>query len=493
MKRQILFLAGFVSAAMILSATAAAGVVPYTDYTWSELDESYLPAPQAFVPSSVVYGHSLGLSAFNQPTDIAAGSDGRLYILDQGNNRIVVLDGSLRLSTVFEGFIHNGNTDGFKGARGVFVDDTSIYIADTDHQRIVILDRVTGSLVTIVPAPQATVLGSGFINKPIRVASDSDHLLYVVSEGTYKGVINLNRQGKFIGFVGTNQITASACDIFWQKFSTRSQRKTMTQFVPQDFSSIDLDSEGFFFCTRFTAENKNLVKRLNPGGEDIIRSLSSIPISGDPRTYNDGSLKGKSSFLDVAAGPYGIYACLDRTRGKIFCYDHDGYLLFTFGTLSEQDGGFDIPTGLVWLGGKSVAVVDRKRGNVTVFSPTAYALAIEKGIQSLNDLQYEAARQAWVQVLEMNNTNELAHMQIGKVYLNAGDYKQALREFSAANNKILYSQALGEYRTEWVYQNVTVIFSILGGIVLLGLCLYWGKRLFVLRSSRPRKTLQSER
>ena len=88
-------------------------------------------------------------------------------------------------------------------AKGIFTDDKYIYVADTGNAQILIMDRETGEQVKIVPAPSSAVLGKDFIFKPIRLATDSERQLYVVGEGTYEGIINMNWEGEFISFVGS--------------------------------------------------------------------------------------------------------------------------------------------------------------------------------------------------------------------------------------------------------------------------------------------------
>ena len=440
--------------------TGAEGVIPYENYTYSESDQSIVPGPQAYVPAAVLYGGDMGVGALSAPSDVDCGPDGRIYILDTGNNRVVVLNDDLSLSAVF-GCYDGGKNGKLNSASGIFVDDSYIYIADTNNGQVLIMDASTGEQVKIVTAPQDEILGENFIFKPLRLVADSERLLYIVGEGTYEGIININWDSDFIGFIGSSNVTASAWDIFWQRFSTREQRKTMVQFVPQDHSSIDIDSEGFYYCTTYTEKDDRMVKRLNPGGTDVIRSLSNVPITGDPKNYLNGTLSGYSSFSDISCGNYGIYACLDYTRKKVFCYNGDGYLLYTFGDSSAQAGGFSQPSGITWLSGDRFTVIDKAYNSLTVFEPTDYAKAIHDGLDAQNRLDYDAAYECWQKVLEMNENFDLARSEVGKVYLANDDYKRAMAEFKAANNLEQYSRALAEYRTELIYDNIYWILVLL--------------------------------
>ena len=446
----------------------AQNIVPYENYTYSEHDGSILPAPQAYIPERVLYGNDLGIGSFNAPTDIHADENYIIYLLDAGNGRIVVLNPDFTLKQTIQGFQNGETVDEFTNAQGIYVDDAYIYIADTDRSRIVILDK-SGVMVRVVNAPQSTMLGDNFSFRPIKIVTDPDRLLYVVGEGTFEGIITMDWDGEFTGFVGSNNVKPSVWDIFWMQFSTREQRQKMIQFVPQDFSSIDIDEDGFFFCTtRTSIEKENqMVKRLNPGGDNVIRSLSHTPLIGDPERVQRGTLSGYSSFIDVACKGDGIYACLDSTRGKIFVYNNDGYMLYNFGTLAHQIGGFSKPSAMCWLADDKVSVVDGDRNAVTIFAPTDYAVTMHEGIAAEESLQHELAVEKWQEVLTMNSNCELAHIQVGKAYQSLGEHEQAMDEFHLGGNDSLYSTAFGKFRAEWIYQNILLIVIVLAAAAVL--------------------------
>lgn len=445
----------------ILSVSAYADTsLPYSNYTYSEKGSKVVLGPQAYVPDAVIYGETLGTTGMIEPTDVATDELNLIYVLDAGNSRILVLNEDYTLKTEFTGFINEGVQDNFKGAKGFYVDDAYIYIADTGNQRIVIIDKFTYTLTKVVGAPKSSMLAEDFVFKPISIAVDIDRLLYVIGEGTYEGIITMDWDSEFAGFIGTNNVAPSLWEIFWMQFLSEKAREGRVQFIPQDFSGMDVDDEGFFYVTTYTKQNGKMVKRLNPGGNDVISSLSAVNIAGDPLAVAKGALKGSSSFYDVAAGPDGLYACIDFTRGKVFVYNEDGFLLYTFGARSNQDGGFSGPEALVWLNGMKVAVIDSQRNSLTVFAPTDYAVAIHEGVAAQAELDYDLAFEKWQKVLELNSGFEMAHIQSGKVYHNLGNYEQAMEEFKLGNNKELYSKSLAKKRALWIEDNITIIFIV---------------------------------
>ena len=457
----------------------AVGSIPYENYIYSENNGELQFGPQAYTPSKVIYASNMNVGELLDPTDIDTDNEGNIYLLDAGNSRILVLNQDFQLLNTFQGFDNAGVTDNFTEASGLFVDNMYIYIADTEKGRIIILDRNTGTLVRVVGTPKSDILGKDFLYKPIRLVVDSDRLLYIVSEGTYEGIINLDWDGKMIGFVGSNTVTASAWDVFWKQFSTKKQRATMQQFIPQDISSIDIDNKGFYYTTMLTAQNGNMVKRLNPGGSNILRSFSKIPVAGD--VISAGNVKA-SMFVDVSCAEDGIYACLDSANGKIFVYNNDGYLLYTFGAISEQDGGFTVPVALTWLNDGRIAVLDKSRDNITVFSPTPYANSIKNAIHAQISLDYEGAFKLWEEVLKLNNGFTLAQLEVGKLYLNQGKFKEAKAVFKGANNKELYSEALKKQTTDWIYNNSTWL--VISAVLLVVLLLSFPKIKAIYRRNR---------
>ena len=439
----------FIGTAFTASAETTA---PYQNYVYRE-NGTAQEGPQAYLPEEEIFGQDLPCGPFAEATDLDTDKNGDLYILDAGNNRIVVLDGDFEYKKVISCEIES--EDGIttlKKAQGIAVSEKNVYVCDTDNSRVLGFDKETGKLVSKVGTPTSKSLSSDFVFKPYRLDVDAEENLYIVSQGTYEGIINVTPEGEFLGFFASNQVTASAWELFWRRFSTVEQRKTMVQLIPQDFSSIDKDEQGFFLITTFTGTP--MVKRVNPGGNDVIRALSKIPITGDPYTTYSGTLAGVSSFADIASGPEKIYAALDRKRGRIFCYSNDGYMLYTFGILADRFGGFVNPVALTYLDDARVAVLDMAVGSITVFAPTEYAEAINTGIYYNNRLEYDEAEKQWKFVLKLNSNYDMAINMIGMSYYNAGEYKLAMEYFKRADNKEMYSLAWGALRNQYIHKYI---------------------------------------
>jgi len=444
------------------TATATSVTVPYENYTYSA-DGSVIVSPQAYLPETVIYGHDLGIDDFKNATDIDCDSEGLLYILDEEDNKVIVLKNDLTLDRVIKikQTLKDGTEISLSDAQGITVTDDKIYICDTENSRMLVFDKKSGKYINMITTPKSKALEEGFIFKPIKASIDEEGNYYIVSNGTYEGIVNLDAKGEFLGFFAANEATASAWELFWRRFSTVEQRKKSIQFVPQDLSSVDIDEFGFFFVTSRIEQNNSMVKRVNPGGNDVIRNISGISIVGDIGV----SKNDVSSFIDVTAGKYKIYACLDSIRGKIFCYNNDGYLIYTFGAISDQKGGFSVPSAITYLNDERIAVLDNRMNSVTVFSPTEYAKNINIAINLNNQLKYDDAVDEWRNVLAYNQNYEFAQNMIGNSYYNSGDYKQALYYYKQAHNKEMYSTVKEAIRKDWLDSYLTYI--VIGVIALI--------------------------
>lgn len=470
--------------AVSFTAIADSTTVPYDNYTYSA-DGSVIVSPQAYLPQKVIYGHDLGIDDFKNATDIDCDEQGFFYILDEEDNKIIVLNSELLLDRTIniKQKLNDGTELAVTDAQGITVAKDIIYICDTGNNRMLALNKADGKHIKTITTPKSKALDKDFIFKPKKAAIDNEGNYYIVSDGTFEGIVNLNANGEFLGFFASNEATASAWELFWRRFSTVEQRKKSIQFVPQDLSSVDKDEAGFFLVTTSTELNNSMVKRVNPGGKDVIRNLSSFGIKGD----KSGIAGDNSSFIDISAGKYRIYACLDSTRGRVFCYSTDGYLLYTFGNISDQKGGFAVPSAVSYLNDERIAVLDSRLNSVTIFAPTDYAKKINKGLDLNNQLKYDDAVAQWRDVLKYNQNYEFAQNMIATSYYNSGEYDKALEYFEKANNKEMYSVAKEAIRKDWLSENLTKIIIIIAIIIVL---LYAVK--FIKWRKNPSKKVKEE-
>ena len=129
-------------------------------------------APAAYVATDLISGSDLGTGAFQEPSDLHVAADNRVYVLDSGNNRIVVLDHDLKLVTTVDSFTREGEPDTFLQPQGIFVtDDGEVLVADTGNKRVVHLDS-DFQLIKIIDSPESELLQDSFKFEPVRVVMD---------------------------------------------------------------------------------------------------------------------------------------------------------------------------------------------------------------------------------------------------------------------------------------------------------------------------------
>lgn len=478
--------AALLAAGLLLMPSPAAALVPYENYTYVNGSDKALPAPQAYVPAQVLYGSDLPCGRFRDPTDLCAGPDGRLYLLDAGNARIIVLDSDARYLRTLSAFRWQGREETLHAPRGIFVDDKgAIYIAESDPGRILRMDQ-QGTIEQVFGAPVADIVPDNFIYKPVRVAADTAGRVYAISEGTYEGILQYGANGGFDGFIGANRVNPSLWDLFWKRIASDSMKDNMKLFLPVGYNSLAIDAAGFLAATTSDQQNRVAVRRLNPAGTDVTRNTTNNALIGDLGGLWFGTTPGASLFVDVGIRDNGFFSCLDQKRGRVFTYDTDGNLLYVFGGIGEQDGTFREPTALEVLGDRCL-VLDRAKASVTIFRPTQYARDIAAAIGAHAAGDYGEAQQLWADVLAANSNFELSYVGLGKAELRQGDYRQAMEHFRLGNNRPLYSKALGLYRAAAIKAHGGLFFAGAALLLLLLAAFIKRKRLAACWRRRRRK------
>lgn len=440
-----------------------ASTVPYRNYVYNVWGKPVL-CPQAYLPDFVVDGVQLGIGPLKNPGDLfVAGSDS-IYVADSGNNRIVCLDAEWNVTAVIDSFVDQGQVQRFANPSGIFVTESgSIYVADQGNSRIVEL-RSDGSLVRVIGAPRTDAEGVFSENTPyapMRVAVNPLGRIFVIARHVYEGLMQFGADGDFEGFVGAPRVQPSVADIFWQKIASVQQRERMTLILPAQYNSLDVDAKGFVLACE-----KNLIRRLNSTGTDLLRTSGLFPPQGDLNVSSDPD-EVPSLFVDIAARELGMYSVLDRTRGHVFTYDSNGNLLYTFGGIGYLLGQFRAPAAIDSIGEK-LLVLDSQLGRITVFRPTEYARYIHAAMRAYNDGHYLLSEQMWREVLRLNANFDLAYKGIGKAYLREGDYRSAMQLFRLSHDRSGYSEAFRMLRYEAIsrYLGPLLTVSVLGLVAL---------------------------
>ena len=453
-------------------------MVPYKTYSY-DYEGHYFVSPDAYVPGLVLDARDLGIGNDNldEAEDLVVDSNNNVYIADSGKNRILILDPDYRLKKEITGFQReDGSRDEFSAPAGIYVNKEGLlYIADSKNSRIVVL-KPDGSLVRTIEAPDSDVLPAGFVYEPSALAVDPTGRMYVISKSTNMGVIALNSDGDFDGFVGAEKVAPKIVDLFWKVITTKEQKIRTAKNVPTEYNNITIDHIGFPYVTssaidaqsqyqalvgRDTSSLYAPIKRLNNLGVDILKRNGAFPPAGDVERSDQ-----VSRFIDVALAEDGVYSTLDTTQKKIFTYDNDGNLLYIFGGYGSQDGVFQNPSALAYQG-SNLLVLDKGTGNLTVFKRTEYGDSIATAIHLRIERKYDESIAAWQEVLKKNPGFEPAYTGAAQSNMRNAEYREAMHNYKLGNDWEHYYKAFAEYRKEIVRK--TILWIPIMGIVILWL------------------------
>ncbi len=296
---------------IMIFALPASASAPYQTYTYS-INGTALHSPDAYTPVKTIDAAYMGIAdenvmkeyypslydgykkndktktesfkakmSISSPSDLETDDLQNVYIADTDNNRIVVLDRYYKLKFIIETFVNEqGISDSLSAPQGVFItsDKTDndgnivpgrIFVCDTNANRIVTFTR-DGEFLAVIPQPESELFDEGAVYKPVAVAVDQYDRMYVVSSTTYQGIIVMTDTGDFTGFIGAQKANVGLWDLIWRRFQTDEQRALSEQIVSTEFNNISINSDGFIYVTTSSIEE-----------ETVASSIRSKSKSGD--------------------------------------------------------------------------------------------------------------------------------------------------------------------------------------------------------------------
>lgn len=468
--------------ALVIFSTFCIEVAPvqasdnHTSYNYSFWEEA-VPAPPAFLPTMIINGSQLGIDNLNTPSDMHVSDENEIYIADTGNNRIVILDELFEYKDTIDSFSGEAAQGSFSSPEGVYVtSENHIYIADTGNNRVVHLDE-NQELVKIIDEPESEMLTSTFSFRPKKVAVDDAGRTFILSEGVFDGFMEFSVDGYFTTFIGANRVQVDSIDYLWRRFATREQRSQMVMFVPTEFTSLDLDEDGFIYATNID-DSDDVIKKINARGDDILRREGYFNPVGD---IDYDRSRGPSRLIDIAVADHGIYSVLDSRRGRIFTYNNDGFLMYVFGNLGNKMGEFHTPIAIERFEDYFL-VLDQELGEITVFHSSAYGHTIDEAVRSYEQGDEDRAQALFEEIVNMNINLEFAYTGIGKALLRQDQFEEAMYNFEQSLDQANYSKAYLLYRNEVLREN----FSLMMGIVFTVIALSVGFSVYRKKSKRKR-------
>jgi tripartite motif-containing protein 71 len=278
-----------------------------------------------------------GAGYVKAPFGIDADASG-VYVADTYNNRVIKIaksDGS----RIWAQTACNG---AFSRPRDVTVgSDGNVYVADTDHNRIAVLNPATGACLR---AFGSSGKGNGQFSAPRALTSDGAGGLWVAEAHNYRLQHVLN-DGTFVGKTGTygvgpGQFNAPAC-------------------VFMDQGMVDVCDTYLYRIARFTVSPS--------GAPTFFDNVGGVgPVLG-----------GFNEPFGVAFGPSGELYVTDMFNHRIEKRNSDLSWL-AWGTFGTKTGAFQFPRGItVTPDGQTVVITNSENNRIDLYQPNgAYSRSV---------------------------------------------------------------------------------------------------------------------
>ncbi len=454
MKRRCKSIITLVLAAFILfgySMTAEASQT--TSYTYTIIDREdkdgyfyYTRTQDAYIPERTIT--KLGL---NDPQDMTITDRNVMYIADTGNKRIVTYN--INNDMVIKEFYY----EEFQTPKGICVTkDGTIYVADSKAKALFVFDSDWG-LIRKIERPNVPSFGETPF-EPSKVTVDESGNIYLVGEGVYSGIIQMAKDGAFLGFFAVNSTDLSFFEKLQTIVFTREQLARLLDRNPTTFANVTLDNRGIVYSVTL-GSRRNPIKKHKTNGSNMFA--------------ND--VFGNRDISDIWVDDnYLIYTA--SKRGYIDVYTPDGDMIFEFGSFVSNLDVAGLYTSLATLAVDNMGyiwTIDNIKGYVQSYSPTEYAKKVYQALDLYEGGYYDESLAVWDEVLALNQMSVIAHNGIGKAYMSEYKYAEAMEHFEVAGNHAKYSDAFWELRNVWL-QNYLSYFII--GIVVIYLAVVLVKR-----------------
>jgi len=403
---------------------------PYT--TWAMGPGGYFINTQdAYTPYAKI---SLPISGAE---DMFVAADGYIYIADTGNGEIVKLKDFEVVATFGQGFL--------EGPTGVFVDGQGlIFVADGQKNTVVILDQ-DGNLINEFGRPDEPLFGINREFLPRKVAVDVRRNLYIISEGSVNGIVQMNMDGNFIGYFGANPSRMSLKMILQRMFLTQEQLDQFVRIEAASPSNLAIDNRSLVYTVTAGTHRGMAIRRFTISGRNIF-----------PETFDS------TTFRDIHASENGLILAVDA-NGQIYEYDQRGTLLFVFGALDTGDqrlGTLSNPTAIERYQ-EFIYVLDKDKNAIVVFQTTDFAKTVHDGVRHYMGGFYKEAKPYFEEVLNFNGSFIMAYQAIADAYFKEGDHTNALTAYKYAEDQSGYSQAFWELRNNILQQHLARAFLVI--------------------------------
>ena len=293
------------------------------------VDQTISTAAGTGVFGSSVDGKAATASNIAQPRALAADSAGNLYFNSACQIRELLKDGTLKtvaggFTCAYRGDPGNALDAQFQFPRGLALDSSgTIYIADTDNNRIRRLDLNTAVVTTIAGTGQRGYAGNGTsavqanMDTPLGIAADSTGNVYFADQNNHR-IRKITVGGIISDFAGTG-ICDSASD---------GPAKSRPLCYP---SGVALDAAGNVYIA-----DAGYIRRVTPDGRlTTLAGNGWFAISGE----GEPALSTGIDPFYVALDAKGRVCFTDTTNLRIRCLDAAPASLVTITGVSNNASG----------------------------------------------------------------------------------------------------------------------------------------------------------
>lgn len=396
---------------------------------------------------------------FNKPMDMKFGVNNEIYVADSGNNRIVVLTKEGELIRIIK-------NDSFVHPTGIFISNQGyLYVADDMANKVFVLNK-EDEIIHTFGKPDALSFGEKAPFSPTKVAVDNRGNAYVISRGNNNGLIILNKdvEGEFLGYFAPNTTSNSLLTTFRKMIFSEEQLDKMLGTTPDSATNLNIDGQGLVYTITPNENSKNVIKKLNMGGKNLLQ---------DNYVYFPSSL---------AIGNIDNIFTIGED-GYIYEYTSEGEFLFMFGGKDDgkqRRGLIGKGSGILVDDNGTVYTLDEKKNEIQTFIPTEFTETLHEALALYQRGRYEESKSPWSEVLKMNSQFDFASLGLGEAYFKEENYERAMVSFRDAKEKVGYSDSFWEIRNVWIRHNVIkILLMVVILVVLISIVKILGRRLKV--------------
>ncbi|GHU01461.1 hypothetical protein FACS1894147_01350 [Spirochaetia bacterium] len=449
-KSVILF--GFVILLTVLSAENISAA-PYYSYMLDR-DGYFRYSPTLYEPSRILNFEVNGVN------DMYIDANDLVYIARTGQEASEVL-----MFDAEDAFLGSVGGDVLRGASGVFVDgDGRIYVADNMQSTVFVFSR-NGALLQKIERPVSPLFGTKTPFKPVKLAVDKQKNIYILSEGTTNGIIQLDSEGEFLGYFAVSTVEISLARRLQNLIFSPEMMANFIRAQPSSMTNIAIDGDGLVYATT-RGDTKEPLKKINIAGKNLL---------DDSLLY----LYGNTSLLaleTVTTDQYGNIYTVSAVTGNIIILDSLGQIIGLFGAKSDQNAELGITANPVAISintKQTIYIADKAAGQIQVFTPSPLMWNLFSALSLYKEGRYIESEELWRNCLKQNSTVAIANNAIGLSLLKKEEYSGALGYFRLANNRDSYSTAFWEVRQKFLMAGMQYV--ILAIIALMVFSLLWSQ------------------